>query len=116
MDAKCAFYQVKIGPEDERKTVFVARYGLYEFACMGFRLSTTFFPGQELGVGRPHLEYCSGLPGRWFVLDKDFEDHLANLRTVFTRFRELDLKVKPKKYAFFRRRVEFLGRQVSPRL
>ena len=50
------------------------------------------------------------------VLDKDFEDHLVNLRTVFTRFRELDLKVKPKKYAFFRRRVVFLGRQVSPQV
>ena len=48
------------------------------------------------------------------VLDKDFEDHLDNLRTVFTRFQERDMKVKPKKYAFFRRRVEFLGRQVSP--
>ena len=35
---------------------------------------------------------------------------------MFTRFRELDLKVKPKKYAFFRRRVEFLGRQVSPQV
>ena len=33
---------------------------------------------------------------------------------MFTRFQELDLKVKPKKYASFRRRVEFLERQVSP--
>ena len=50
------------------------------------------------------------------VLDKDVEDHLDKLRTVFTRFQELDLKVKPKKYAFFRRRVVFLGRQVSPQV
>ena len=41
------------------------------------------------------------------LLGKDFEDHLTNLRSVFASFREFDLKVKPKKYAFFRRRVEF---------
>ena len=35
---------------------------------------------------------------------------------MFTRFRELTLKVKSKKYAFFRRRVEFLGCQVSPQV
>ena len=30
------------------------------------------------------------------VLGKDFEDHLARLRSVFARFRELDLKFKSK--------------------
>ena len=30
------------------------------------------------------------------VLGKDFEDHLASLRSVFARFRELDLKLKSK--------------------
>ena len=62
-----------------------------------------FLPGHELGVARPHLEYCS-----------DFEDHLANLRSVYNRFREFHLKFKPKKCALFQRRVEFLGRRVSP--
>ena len=32
------------------------------------------------------------------LLGRDFEDHLANLRSVFTRFREFDLKFKPKKW------------------
>lgn len=35
------------------------------------------------------------------------------LRQVLQRFREYDLKFKPKKCELFRRRVEFLGRQVS---
>ena len=48
------------------------------------------------------------------VLGKDFEDHLTNLRSVFARFREFDLKFKPTKCAFFQRRVESFGRQ-APR-
>lgn len=47
------------------------------------------------------------------MLGSDFEDHLANLRQVLQRFQEYDLKFKPKKCELFRRRVEFLGRQVS---
>ena len=47
------------------------------------------------------------------LLGRDSEDHLAHLRSVFTRFREFDLKFKPKKCALFQRRVEFLGRQIS---
>ena len=47
------------------------------------------------------------------VLGRDFGDHLTNLRSVFTGFREFDLKFKPKKCALFQRRVEFLGRQIS---
>ena len=49
------------------------------------------------------------------VLSKDFEDQLANLGNVFARFRDFHLKFKPKKCAFFQRRVEFLGRQLTPR-
>ena len=40
------------------------------------------------------------------VLGKDIEDHLTSLR-------KFDLKFKPKKWATFKRRVEFLGGQVS---
>ena len=44
------------------------------------------------------------------ALNKDFEDNQANLRRVIARFREFDLKFKPKKCALFQRRVEFTGR------
>ena len=44
---------------------------------------------------------------------KSFENHLDNLRTIFQRFREYGLKLKPSKCALFQRRVEFLGRIVD---
>ena len=48
------------------------------------------------------------------VIDKGIKEHLANLRSGFARFREVDQKFKLKKCALFQRRVKFLGRQVSP--
>ena len=47
------------------------------------------------------------------VLGKDFDDHLENLREVFKRFRQYQLKLKPKKCVLFQKEVEFLGRKVS---
>ena len=37
-DANSAFHHFKIHLEDQRKTAFVTRYGLFEFARMGFGL------------------------------------------------------------------------------
>nr|XP_022300865.1 uncharacterized protein LOC111109068 [Crassostrea virginica] len=97
LNANSTFHQIKIRPEDQRKTAFVTRYGLYKFARMGFGICNapaTFFPDHDFGA--------------------DFEDHSANLRRVIACFREFDLKFKLEKCALFQRRVEFLGSQVSP--
>ena len=77
--ANCAFYQVKIGPEDEKKTAFVIRYGLYEFACMGFGLCTTFSRAMNLVLRGLTWNIILAFRDDALVLDKDFEDHLVNL-------------------------------------
>ena len=45
-------------------------------------------------------------------LGSDFESKIANLREIFGRFREHNLKMKPKK-CVFQEQVEYLGRLVS---
>ena len=70
LDANSAFHQIKIRQEDQRKTAFVTRYGLYRFARMGFGICNapaTFFPDHDFGVAGPHLEYYTGFPGRRLV-------------------------------------------------
>ena len=47
------------------------------------------------------------------VLGTDFTDSLEALRKIFLRFREHNLKLKPRKCQFFKREVEFLGKLVS---
>jgi len=41
------------------------------------------------------------------VLGKTFREHLKHLREVFQRLRIYRLKLKPKKCAFFRTRIDF---------
>ena len=46
-------------------------------------------------------------------LGTDFEDTLSALRKVYTRFREHNLKLKPRKCHFLKEQVEFLGKLVG---
>ena len=47
------------------------------------------------------------------VLGSSFEKHLSNLRKVLQRFKENNLKLKPKKCSFFQTEVLFLGKLVN---
>ena len=38
LDANAAYWQIKIHPEDCKKTAFITKYGLFEFTRMGFGL------------------------------------------------------------------------------
>jgi hypothetical protein len=44
------------------------------------------------------------------VLGKSFENGLGNLRNVLHRFRDFNLKLKPKKCELFKDQAEFLGK------
>ena len=47
------------------------------------------------------------------VMAKSFDEMLDNLRTIFVRIRNANLKLNKKKCTFFQREVEYLGHIVS---
>ena len=47
------------------------------------------------------------------VMGRTFEDHLSNLRSVFDRFRQYGLKLKPRNCDLFQQEVSFLGRTIN---
>ncbi|XP_061175911.1 uncharacterized protein LOC133184852 [Saccostrea echinata] len=57
LDANAAYWQIKIAPEDRKKTAFIIKYGLFEFTRMGFGLRTR----PSLG---PSIRYCTDLTGK----------------------------------------------------
>ncbi|XP_056003459.1 uncharacterized protein LOC130046578 [Ostrea edulis] len=116
LDANSAFHQIKISPKDRKKTDFVTKYGLFEFVRMGFGLCNapaTFSRAMSLVLRGLTWSIVLAFLDDALVLGKDFQGHLDNLKAVFRRFREFDLKFKPKKCELFQTKVEFLGRQVS---
>jgi hypothetical protein len=115
LDANSVFHQIRISPKDRQKTAFVTKYDL-KFVRMGFGLCNapaTFSRAMSLVLRGLTWRIVLAFLDDTLVLGKDFQSHLDNLREVFLRFREFDLKFKPKKCELFQTRVEFLGRQVS---
>lgn len=88
LDGNSAFHQVMISPNDRKKTAFVTRNGLFEFRHMGFGLCNapaTFFRAMNLVLWGLTWSIVLAFLDDALVLRRDFEDHLANLRTVFQR-------------------------------
>jgi hypothetical protein len=116
LDANSAFHQIRISPEDRQKTAIVTKYGLFEFVRIGFGLCNapaTFSRAMNLVLRGLTWSIVLAFLDDALVLGRDFQSHLDNLRSVFLRFREYDLKFKHKKCELFQTRVEFLGRHVS---
>ena len=116
IDLAAGYWQILMDEKDVSKTAWISKFGQFESLRMPFGLK-----GAPSTMQRA-IEYTlRGL--LWIIaiayLDdviiqgKSFENHLENLRKVFTRFRENNLKLKPKKCCFFKSEVTFLGRKVS---
>ncbi|XP_062589436.1 uncharacterized protein LOC134251086 [Saccostrea cucullata] len=116
LDANAAYCQVKIAPEDRKKTAFITKYGLFEFTRMGFGLCNapaTFARAIKLVLHRLNWKIALAFLDDILVLGSSAQAHLDNLRQVFERFRAYGLKFKPRKCELFKTKVEFLGRTVS---
>ncbi|BHF64235.1 hypothetical protein SprV_0200723600 [Sparganum proliferum] len=116
LDLASGYWQVEVRPTDREKTAFAVPSGLYEFETMPFGLTNapSTFQGlmnQVLSQLIPNscLVYMVDI----IVLGKDFDNHLANLRSVFHSLKQARLTLKPSKCVFIRPHVKFLGHVVS---
>ena len=116
LDLLSGYWQVGIMEKDREKTAFCTTEGLFEFRVMPFGLCNapaTFQRLMDLVLAGLLWSHCMVYIDDVLVLGRDFSDHVANLQAVFQRFRDANLRLKPKKCSFFRQKVCFLGHIVS---
>lgn len=116
LDLATGYWQVKVSPESREKTAFVTHSGLYEFVAMPFGLCNapaTFQRLMESVLAGLARDTCLVYIDDILVLGRNFEEHLHNLRKVFNRLQEANLRLKPTKCHLARREVEYLGYIVS---
>ena len=103
-------------PESQEKTAFATHVGLYEFTVMPFGLCNapaTFQRLMESVLAGLSRERCIVYLDDILVMGTTFEEHIANLRAVFSRLAKAGLKLKPTKCKLVCREVDFLGYVVS---
>ena len=73
----------------------------------------TFQRLMENCLGELHLSWCIIYLDDIIVFSNNPEDHLHRLRGVFDKLEKAGLKLKPKKYEFFKTKITYLGHIVS---
>jgi hypothetical protein len=116
LDVQSGFWQIRMAPEDMKKTTLITKTGLYDWTVMPFGLknATSTFT-------RIMSEVFKDLGSRFlkvFVDDlnvhsESWGEHLQHLDAVLCKLREVNLKLNPSKCCFAAKTITFLGHMVS---
>jgi hypothetical protein len=116
IDLRSGYHQMKIRLEDIHKTVFVTRYGQYEYTIVSFGLTNApaYFMNMMNKVFMDDLEKCVVI----FIDDilgfsKTAEEHEEHLRIVFGKLKQEQLYDKFSKCESWMEEVTFLGHVLS---
>lgn len=116
LDLASGYWQAEISESDRPKTAFSCHKGLFQFKVLPFGLSNApavFERLMELVLRGLNWEKCLCYLDDVIIFGKTFQEALENLKTVFQRFRQANLRLKPSKCTLFQTKVSFLGHIVS---
>jgi hypothetical protein len=116
LDLQSGFWQIRMAPEDMKKTALITKTGLYDWTVMPFGLknATSTFT-------RTMSEVFKDLGNRFlkvFVDDlnvhsESWGEHLQHINAVLCKLREVNLKLNPSKCCFAAKPITFLRHMVS---
>ncbi|GBG91038.1 hypothetical protein CBR_g51771 [Chara braunii] len=116
IDLKSGYHQTAIRLEDQHKTAFQTRYGLYEFVVMPFGLCNA--PGTfQHAMNRIFHDYLDKFVIVYLddilIFSMTIEEHVAHLDKVFSLLRQHKFKINSEKCEFGPTRVLYLGHEIS---
>ncbi|GBG78917.1 hypothetical protein CBR_g28631 [Chara braunii] len=116
LDLKSGYHQIAIRPEDQHKTTFQTRYGLYEFVVMPFGLCNApgTFQHAMNRIFHDHLDkfvvvYLDDI----LIFSKSAQEHAKHVETVLSLLGQHKYKVNLEKCEFGRTKILYLGHEVS---
>jgi hypothetical protein len=116
LDLQSGFWQIRMAPEDMKKTALITKTWLYDWTVMPFGLknaTSTFTRTMSLVFKELGDKFLKVFVDDLNVHNECWEDHLRHLEAVFSKLREVNLKLNPGKCCFAAKSITFLGHVVS---
>lgn len=93
-----------MNPQDASKTAFTVENGNYEFTRMPFGLKNAPATFQRV---------MDNVLDDIIIFSPSLQKHISDIRLVFTKLLNANLKIQPAKYNFLRKEIDFLGHIVT---
>ncbi|KAK9805131.1 hypothetical protein WJX72_001062 [[Myrmecia] bisecta] len=116
LDLKAGYWQIPMAADSILKTSFVCRAGTFSWSVLPFGLSTapaTFQRLLDTVLSGLLNQICFVYLDDIIVFSATFEDHLRDLRKVFTALQQAELKANPKKCELAKREMTHLGHTIT---
>lgn len=117
LDLASGFHQIEIHPNSIKKTAFSVDNGHYEFLRMPFGLKnapSTFQRVMDEVLKDLQNKICMVYMDDIIIFSTSLQEHIQNLKLVFNKLREAQLRIQLDKCEFLRKEVQFLGHVVTP--
>ncbi|CAF2263104.1 unnamed protein product [Rotaria magnacalcarata] len=117
LDLRSGYWQVAMEPSSRALTAFVTHKGLFECTVMPFGLTkapATFQRLMDIVLSGLKWQCCLVYLDDIIVFSTTFDQHLHNLRQVFSALADAHLTLKASKCNFSRQEMKFLGHLITP--
>lgn len=116
LDLAQGFHQIPMSEESISKTAFSVPNGHFEYIRMPFGLKNGPATFQRMmdEILKSHIyKRCFVYMDDVIVFSRSLQDHMQDLKLIFSSLRSANLKVQPDKSEFLTKKVEFLGHIVT---
>jgi hypothetical protein len=116
IDLRSGYHQLRIQPSNIPKTVFITKYGLYDFTVMSFGLTNapTYFMYLIKSVFVDYLDkFVVVFIDDILIYSQNEQEHEEHLRKVLQRLQDCQLYAKLSKCEFRISQVLFLGHHIN---
>lgn len=117
LDLASGFHQIEMDQNSIEKTAFNVENGHYEYLRMPFGLKNapaTFQRVMDHVLRELQNKICLVYMDDIIIFSTSLQEHIQNLKQVFSKLRESKLKIQLDKSEFLKQNVEFLGHVITP--